>query len=172
MQVLVNAEVINKCSSTEPDISLDNLKILFLTRALIRERGRIVYLMNSNQNCVICAPALPVIPRSLLPALTSERRWGSRGAMFKSPASATCWGDAPSTGALWHRWLLLGVHSGRDLQPVPAHPVCGSGCFPACSVAAGLARHSEEWKEGPGTEAVGVGCRSNVLRPCAGDRGQ
>lgn len=94
MQVLVNAEVINKCSSTEPDISLDNLKILFLTRALIRERGRIVYLMNSNQICVICAPALPVIPCRLLPVLTSEWRWGSRGAVFKSPASATCWGDA------------------------------------------------------------------------------
>lgn len=66
-RVLINTEVKkkNKCSSTESDISLDNLKILFRSRALIREHGRIVYLMNTNQICVISAPSLPVIPVQL-----------------------------------------------------------------------------------------------------------
>lgn len=142
---------------TEPDISLDNLKILFLTRALTREHGRIVYLMNTNQICVISAPALPVIPVQLAPCVhTCCAALGAPGgSVFTSPASPTPPQPHAVGGCTPGLWLWM--------PPVPF--LLG---LPAVRVAAGLSRHCKEHTGGASTAAVGRGSLSSH----AGDREQ
>jgi len=77
---------------------------------------------------------------SSLPAFTpAEQLWGLQGVpcshLLHLPSSAMCCGWMPhqlepcgTDGCQYS--LLLGAHSGWDLQAVPAHWLCGSGCFP------------------------------------------
>lgn len=160
--MLINTEVKKKkkCSSTESDISLDNLKILFLSRALIREHGRIVYLMNTNQICVISAPSLPVIPAQLAAALTpAEQHPGLPGGcahIASPPGSVMCcvWVSHQLQPCATAGLSALVLQSSRCLgfTGCTCTWVCSSGCLLCAWGGAGLAQ--KEWMGGPGAAAV------------------